>query len=89
MSTRPSKAVWCDETNEPLAAMLPGNAGANNTADHVELFDAAIDGLPVKYRVGHMIGDSREMVQVAMLVRADSAGATYGFARAILEANAE
>lgn len=83
-------AVWCDETNEPLAAMLrPGNAGANNTNDHLELFDQAIDALPVKYRTGHMVGDQRSDVVVPMLVRADSAGATHGFVRAILEANAE
>ncbi len=82
--------VWCDETNEPLAAMLrPGNAGANNTNDHVELLDQAIDALPVRYRTGHMIGDQADMVEVALLVRADSAGASHGFVRAILEANAE
>lgn len=82
--------VWCDETNEPLAAMLrPGNAGANNTNDHVELLDQAIDALPVRYRAGHMIGDHGADVVVSMLVRADSAGATHGFIRAILEANAE
>jgi hypothetical protein len=82
--------VWCDETNEPLAAMLrPGNAGANNTNDHLELLDMAIDALPVKYRTGHMIGDKHNDVVVPMLVRADSAGATHGFVRAILEANAD
>ena len=40
-------AVWCDQTNEPLAAMRrPGNAGANSANDHLELLDAAIEGLP-------------------------------------------
>ncbi len=83
-------AVWCDETNEPLAAMLrPGNAGANNTNDHVELLDAAIDALPARYRAGHMVGDDGSDVAVGLLVRADSAGASHGFVRAILEANAE
>ena len=91
-SQRPTSpfAVWCDETNEPLAAMLrPGNAGANNTNDHLELFDAAIDALPSRYRAVHMVGDHKSDVAVATLVRADSAGATHGFVRAILEANAE
>ena len=82
--------VWCDETNEPLAAMLrPGNAGANNTNDHVELLDQAIDALPERYRAGHMIGDHAKDVAVPLLVRADSAGASHGFVRAILEANAD
>ena len=32
--------VWCDTTNEPLAAMLrPGRAGANDADHHVELDD--------------------------------------------------
>ena len=83
-------AVWCDQTNEPLAAMLrPGNAGANNTNDHLELLDAAIDALPARYRAGHMIGDTGADVKVPMLVRADSAGCSHGFVRAINEANAE
>ena len=33
-------AVWCDNTNEPLAAMLrPGNAAPNDTDDHLELLE--------------------------------------------------
>jgi len=35
--------VWCDNTTELLAARLrPGNAGANTTADHLEVLSAAI-----------------------------------------------
>ena len=42
-------AVWCDQTNEPLAAMLrPGNAGANNTNDHLELLDARSTASPCR-----------------------------------------
>jgi Transposase DDE domain group 1 len=82
--------VWCDETNEPLAVMLrPGNAGANNCDDHLDLFDAAIEGLPARYREGHMIGDAMADVVVPLLVRSDSAGASHGLVRAVLEANAE
>ena len=82
--------VWCDQTNEPLAVMLrPGNAGANNTNDHLELFDQAIDALPERFRAGHMIGDTRTDVTVPMLVRSDSAGCSHGFIRAIIEANAD
>ena len=46
--------VWCDETGEALAAMLrPGNAGANNAADHVKMLDAALAQLPPEWRAGH------------------------------------
>jgi hypothetical protein len=41
--------IYCfaDATGETLAvALRPGNAGANNIADHVALLDAAIAGLP-------------------------------------------
>ena len=82
--------VWCDETNELLAAMLrPGNAGANNTDDHLELLDQAIAGLPERFRRGHGVGDTPDMVDVGLLIRADSAGASHGVVRAVLEANAE
>ena len=44
--------VWCDTTNEPLAAMLrPGNAGANDTDDHLELLDRALSAVPPEYRL--------------------------------------
>ena len=50
--------VWCDETNEALAAMLrPGNAGANTAADHVKMLDAALAQLPAEWRGGHGAGD--------------------------------
>ncbi len=82
--------VWCDETNELLAAMLrPGNAGANNTDDHLELLDQAIARLPERFRRGHGFGDNADTVEVALLIRADSAGASHGVVRAAVEANAE
>lgn len=83
-------AVWCDETNDLLAAMLrPGNAGANNTDDHLELLDSAIAALPQRCRAGHGIGDPVEAVVVKLLIRSDSAGASHGFVRAAVEANAD
>ena len=82
--------VWCDETNELLAAVLrPGNAGANNTDDHLELLDAAIAALPERFRRGHDVGDTPDLVEVGLLIRADSAGASHGVVRAVLEANAD
>lgn len=65
--------VWCDTTAEPLAAMLrPGNAGANDANDHLELLDQAIASLPGEYRLGHDVGDIADQVVHPILVRADS-----------------
>jgi hypothetical protein len=59
-------AVWCDKTTELLAARLrPGNAGANTTADHLEVLAAAIAQIPPPHRKN-------------LLIRADSAGASHG-----------
>ncbi len=56
--------AWCDTTSEPLAAMLrPGNAGANDQDDHLELLDQAICSLPAEYRVGHEEGDDPKEVR--------------------------
>ena len=58
-----------DNTGEFLAAQLrPGNAGANNAADHIAVLDAALAQIPEQYRFGTPI-----------LVRTDTAGATKAF----------
>jgi hypothetical protein len=58
-----------DNTGEFLAAVLrPGNAGANDAADHIAVLDAALEQIPDEYRHGTPI-----------LVRADTAGATKAF----------
>ena len=42
---------WCDNTGEPLAAMLrPGSAGSNTAADHIKVLDEAIAALPPTHR---------------------------------------
>ena len=42
---------WCDNTGEPLAAMLrPGVAGSNTAADHIKVLGEAIAALPPKHR---------------------------------------
>ncbi len=80
--------VRCDETNEPLAAMLrPANAGANNTTDHIALLGETVVSLPEEYRAGHQRGDSPAAVTHPILVRADSAGATHGFVDALRSRN--
>ena len=43
--------VCCDNTAELLATRLrPGNAGANTTADHLEVLAAAITQIPRRHR---------------------------------------
>jgi len=57
-----------------LAAILrPGNAGADNAADHLELFELALEQLP------------RPALDGAMHARSDSAGASHALADACRE----
>jgi len=71
---------FADATGETLAALLrPGNAGANNAADHLAVLDTALAQLPAPIAAGHGVGDPAEAVDRAVVVRTDSAGATYGF----------
>ena len=57
-----------DGHGESLTGMLrPGNAGANNAADHITVFDAARAQLP------------ELPARLRRLVRADTAGATHDF----------
>jgi hypothetical protein len=82
--------MWLDESREPLAMMLrPGNAGANNGDDHCDVLMRSIDQLPVEYQTGHQLGDSPGSVVHAMLVRADSAGASKQFLRELTDRNIE
>jgi hypothetical protein len=58
--------IFCfaDATGEMLAVRLrPGNAGANNIADHVAVLDAAIAQLPDEMAVGHRPGDDPSLVR--------------------------
>ena len=82
--------AWCDNTNEPLAAMLrPGNAAPNDTDDHLELLEHAVRGVPAEYALGHEEGDDAALVLHPILVRADSAGATHRFVQSLSDANFE
>ena len=61
--------AWLDNTGEALAGVLrPGNAGANDAADHIAVIDDALAQIPDGHRYGTPI-----------LVRADSAGGTREF----------
>jgi len=56
----------CDNTDEPLAAMMRrGGAGSNTTADHIAIVDASIAALPPTYRR-------------RLMVTTDAAGASHG-----------
>ena len=57
--------------------LRPGNAGSNTAADHVVVLGDAIAALPADWRAGHDNGDEADLVRVAGLVRADSAGASH------------
>jgi len=59
--------AYLDGSEEALAGLLrPGNAGANTAADKIAVLDAALAQLP-----------KRVAAREAILVRADSAGATH------------
>jgi hypothetical protein len=63
---------------EGLAGILrPGNAGSNTTADHVRVLGMALAALPA-----HARPQPGKRRSPRVLVRTDSAGATYGFAAA-------
>ena len=62
--------AWADETREALAMLLrPGNAGANTAADHVTVIDRSLAQIPIE-----------SLERIAVLVRADTAGATHATA---------
>ena len=68
---------FADATGEALAAVLrPGNAGANNIADHETVLDRAISQLPAEVAVGHRPDDDPTLVRREVRVRTDSAGCT-------------
>nr|MCH9736610.1 transposase [Actinomycetes bacterium] len=67
--------MWCDNTTELRAARLrPGNAGANTTADHLDVLAAAITQIPRRHRKN-------------LLIRTDGAGASHGLLDWLTEQN--
>jgi hypothetical protein len=79
---------YLDETGEALSGVLrPGNANANDAADHVRVLDQALAQLPATYREGHYPGDVTDDVIQPVLVRTDSAGASLGFLSALRHRN--
>ena len=79
---------FADATGEALAGLLrPGNAGANNIADHLTVLDDAIGQLPAAIAAGHRPGDDPTVAGRAVRVRADSAGCSTRFAEACRDRN--
>ena len=79
---------FADATGELLAAMLrPGNAAANNAADHLTVLDQSIGQLPPEIAVGHRPGDDPDLVARPVMVRTDSAGCTRAFINGCRERN--
>jgi hypothetical protein len=71
---------FLDETGEHLAGLLrPGNAGSNTAADHVTVLEQALVQLPAE------LADRERDEPLPILARADAAGATHAFARALRE----
>ena len=71
---------FLDETGEQLAGLLrPGNAGSNTAADHVSVLELALAQLPAE------LADRGREDPLPILARADAAGATHAFARALRE----
>jgi hypothetical protein len=69
--------AYADETREALAMLLrPGNAGSNTAADHQTVIDLALAQIPAE-----------QIESIAILVRADSAGATHETAEHCHEGN--
>jgi len=68
-------------SGEALAGIVrPGNAGSNTAADHIELLDLALNGLPEAARPR-----PSDPSGPRLLVRTDTAGATHAFAAACRE----
>ena len=77
------------ETGDMLCGLMrPGNAGANNAADHVSVLGDAITQLPQAWAAGHDLGDHPDLVEHDLLIRADSGGASHWLAEEIRLRNA-
>ena len=62
------------EAGEPLSIMLrPGNAAANNIADHIDVLDAAVEQLPEAVAAGHRASGGAPAPRQVQL-RVDAAG---------------
>jgi hypothetical protein len=72
--------AYCDNTGEPLAAMLrPGSAGSNTAADHLAVLDAAIAALPPGFRRRLMVTCDGAGASHDLITRLDTLAARPGY----------
>ena len=73
---------------EPLwIKQRPGNAAANDIADHLEVIDGAVSMLPEPDAAGHRAGDDSELAQRSLVVRIDAAGCSAKLAKGLRDRN--
>jgi len=73
---------------EPLwIKQRPGNAAANDIADHLEVIDAAVGTLPEPDAAGHREGDDKSLVDRRLVVRLDAAGCSPTLAAKLRDRN--
>ncbi len=73
---------------EPLWVKLrPGNAAANDIADHLEVIDAAVGTLPEPDAAGHRDGDDKSLADRRLVVRIDAAGCSATLAAKLRDRN--
>jgi hypothetical protein len=71
--------AYCDNTAEPLAAMLrPGSAGSNTAADHLAVLDAAITAVPSAFRRRLMVTCDGAGASHDLITRLDALAARPG-----------
>ena len=67
--------------------LRPGNAAANDIADHLEVIDAAVSVLPGGHAAGHREGDDPGLAQRPLVARIDSAGCSAALAAGLGDRN--
>ena len=73
---------------EPLwIKQRPGNAAANDIADHLEVIDAAVAMLRGPDAAGHREGGDDDLVQRPLVVRIDAAGCSPTLAKGLRDPN--
>ncbi len=73
---------------EPLwIKQRPGNAAANDIADHLEVIDAAVAMLRGSDAAGHREGDDKSLVDRRLVVRIDAAGCSPTLAAKLRDRN--
>lgn len=70
-----------------MGVLRPGNAAADNAADHLRVLNNAIGELPARDATGHRLSDPEDSVQRRLLVRIEAAGCSVRIARERMKRN--